>query len=101
MAENTQLFDAVPVGLIDKLKQQVTLAGEIKSICYRNSESNNGTYRFELNPEWNTIDTIVIYYIDDSIQYSFEAYLDVWMQKQIDEYNVAELCWSIPNEQCN
>ena len=101
MVENTQLFDNVPVGLINKFKQQVELAGEIKSICYRDSEANNGTYKFELNSDSSVVDIALLYNIDESMQYSFEAYLEAWMQKQIDDYNVAELCWSIPNEQRN
>ena len=101
MAENTQLFDRVPVGLLDRLKQQVKLAGEIKSICYRNSDSNNGTYKFELEPNTTIADVIIIYNIDDEMQWSFESYLETWMTKQIENYNVAELCWSIPNEHSN
>lgn len=98
MAENTQLFDNIPVGLIDKLKQQVTLAGEIKSICYRNHRQDNGTYKFELDEKAESVDVIIVYDIDEEMQWSFESYLETWMQKQIENYNVAELCWSIPNE---
>ena len=101
MAENTQLFDNIPVGLIDKLKQQVNLAGEIKSICYRDHRQGNGTYKFELDPKVESIDVIIVYNIDEDMQWSFESYLETWMQKQIENYNVAELCWSIPNEQRN
>lgn len=101
MPENTQLFDNIPVGLVDKLKQQVSLAGEIKSICYRDHRQSNGTYKFELDPKVESVDVIVIYNIDKDMQWSFEAYLEKWMEKQIENYNVAELCWSIPNEQRN
>lgn len=101
MAENTQLFDNIPVGLIDKLKQQVNLAGEIKSICYRDHRQGNGTYKFELDEATESVDVIIVYNIDEEMQWSFESYLETWMQKQIENYNVAELCWSIPNEQRN
>ena len=101
MAENTQLFDRLPVGLVNKLKQQVNLAGELKSICYRKSDGLDSTYRFDLDSEFDLVDVIIIYNIDKEMQWSFEAYLEKWMEKQIENYNVAEVCWSIPNEQRN
>ena len=101
MAETTQLFYNIPVGLVDKLKQQVTLAGEIKSIRYRDYKQNNGKYKYELDPKAESVDVFVIYDIDEEMQWSFESYLETWMDKRIENYNVAELCWSIPNEQCN
>lgn len=100
MVENTQLFDNVPVGLIDKLKQQINLAGELKSICFREAGTPD-SYKFPLDKDLSIVDIAVIYFIDNDMQWSFEAYLDTWFQKQVDNYNVAELCWSIPNEQCN
>ena len=99
MVENTQIFDNIPVGLIEKLKQQVSLAGEIKSICYRDSrQDKDESYQFVLDDEIESVDIIIIYNIDKDMQWSFESYLETWMKKQIDNYNVAELCWSIPNE---
>lgn len=98
MAENTQIFDNIPVGLIERLKQQVNLAGKIKSICYRDSRQENESYKFELDENIESVDVIIIYNIDKDMQWSFESYLETWMTKQIEDYNVAELCWSIPNE---
>lgn len=94
MAENTQLFDRLPVGLVDKLKQQVNLAGELKSICYRNSDGLDSTYRFDLDSEFDLVDVIIIYNIDKEMQWSFEAYLEKWLQTQIDIYNKLEGCFN-------
>ena len=94
MAENTQLFDRLPVGLVDKLKQQVNLAGELKSICYRKSDGLDSTYRFDLDSEFNLVDVIIIYNIDKEMQWSFEAYLEKWLQTQIDSYNKLERCFN-------
>lgn len=93
MAENTQLFDRLPVGLVDKLKQQVNLAGELKSICYRKSDGLDSTYRFDLDSEFDLVDVIIIYNIDKEMQWSFEAYLEKWLQTQIDSYNNLERCF--------
>ena len=101
MTENTQVFYNIPVGLVDKLKQQVTLAGEIISIRYRDYKQCNGPYKYDLDPKAKAVDVFVIYNIDEEMQWSFESYLETWIEKQIENYNVAELCWSIPNEQCN
>ena len=90
MAENTQIFDRLPVGLVDKLKQQVNLAGELKSICYRKSDGLDATYRFDLDSEFDLVDVIIIYNIDKEMQWSFEAYLEKWLQTQIDSYNKLE-----------
>jgi len=98
LAENTQLFDRLPVGLIDKLKQQINLAGELKSICYRLADGIDSTYRFELNSEWNIVDVIVIYNINKDMQWSFESYLDSWVTNLIESYNKLETCWSSNNE---
>ena len=94
MAENTQLFDRLPVGLVDKLKQQVNLAGELKSICYRKSDGLDSTYRFDLDFEFDLVDVIIIYNIDKEMQWSFEAYLEKWLQTQIDSYNKLERCFN-------
>lgn len=94
MAENTQLFDRLPVGLVDKLKQQVNLAGELKSICYRKSDGLDSTYRFDLDSEFDLVDVIIIYNIDKEMQWSFEAYLEKWLQTQIDSYNNLERCFN-------
>lgn len=94
MAENTQLFDRLPVGLVDKLKQQVNLAGELKSICYRKSDGLDSTYRFDLDSEFDLVDVIIIYNIDKEMQWSFEAYLEKWIQTQIDSYNKLERCFN-------
>ncbi len=94
MAENTQLFDRLPVGLVDKLKQQVNLAGELKSICYRKSDGLDSTYRFDLDSEFDLVDVIIIYNIDKEMQWSFEAYLEKWLQTQIDSYNKLERCFN-------
>ena len=99
MAENTQLFDRLPVGLVDKLKQQVNLAGELKSICYRKSDGLDSTYRFDLDSEFDLVDVIIIYNIDKEMQWSFEAYLEKWIQTQIDPYNKLERCFH--NEYCS
>lgn len=100
MVENTQFFDNVPVGLIENLKQQINLAGELKLISFREAGTSY-SHRFPLDEDLSVADIAVIYSIDDDMQWSFEAYLETWLQKQIDNYNVAELCWSIPNEQRN
>lgn len=94
MAENTQLFDRLPVGLVDKLKQQVNLAGELKSICYRKSDGLDSTYRFDLDSEFDLVDVVIIYNIDKEMQWSFEAYLEKWLQTQIDSYNKLERCFN-------
>lgn len=94
MAENTQLFDRLPVGLVDRLKQQVNLAGELKSICYRKSDGLDSTYRFDLDSEFDLVDVIIIYNIDKEMQWSFEAYLEKWLQTQIDSYNKLERCFN-------
>lgn len=94
MAENTQIFDRLPVGLVDKLKQQVNLAGELKSICYRKSDGLDSTYRFDLDSEFDLVDVIIIYNIDKEMQWSFEAYLEKWLQTQIDSYNKLERCFN-------
>ena len=94
MAENTQLFDRLPVGLVEKLKQQVNLAGELKSICYRKSNGLDSTYRFDLDSEFDLVDVIIIYNIDKEMQWSFEAYLEKWIQTQIDSYNKLERCFN-------
>lgn len=94
MAENTQLFDRLPVGLVNKLKQQVNLAGELKSICYRKSDGLDSTYRFDLDSEFDLVDVIIIYNIDKEMQWSFEAYLEKWLQTQIDIYNKLEGCFN-------
>lgn len=94
MAENTQLFDRLPVGLVEKLKQQVNLAGELKSICYRKSDGLDSTYRFDLDSEFDLVDVIIIYNIDKEMQWSFEAYLEKWIQTQIDSYNKLERCFN-------
>lgn len=94
MAENTQLFDRLPVGLVNKLKQQVNLAGELKSICYRKSDGLDSTYRFDLDSEFDLVDVIIIYNIDKEMQWSFEAYLEKWIQTQIDSYNKLERCFN-------
>lgn len=94
MAENTQIFDRLPVGLVDKLKQQVNLAGELKSICYRKSDGLDSTYRFDLDSEFDLVDVIIIYNIDKEMQWSFEAYLEKWIQTQIDSYNKLERCFN-------
>ena len=94
MAENTQLFDRLPVGLVEKLKQQVNLAGELKSICYRKSDGLDSTYRFDLDSEFDLVDVIIIYNIDKEMQWSFEAYLEKWLQTQIDSYNKLERCFN-------
>lgn len=94
MAENTQIFDRLPVGLVDKLKQQVNLAGELKSICYRKSDGFDSTYRFDLDSEFDLVDVIIIYNIDKEMQWSFEAYLEKWLQTQIDSYNKLERCFN-------
>lgn len=94
MAENTQLFDRLPVGLVDKLKQQVNLAGELKSICYRKLDGLDSTYKFDLDPEFDLVDVIIIYNINKEMQWSFEAYLEKWIQTQIDSYNKLERCFN-------
>ena len=94
MAENTQLFDRLPVGLVEKLKQQVNLAGELKSICYRKSDGLDSTYRFDLDSEFDLVDVIIIYNIDKEMQWSFEAYLEKWIQTQLDSYNKLERCFN-------
>ena len=94
MAENTQIFDRLPVGLVDKLKQQVNLAGELKSICYRKSDGLDSTYRFDLDSEFDLVDVIIIYNIYKEMQWSFEAYLEKWLQTQIDSYNKLERCFN-------
>ena len=94
MAENTQIFDRLPVGLVDKLKQQVNLAGELKSICYRKSDGLDSTYRFDLDYEFDLVDVIIIYNINKEMQWSFEAYLEKWLQTQIDSYNKLERCFN-------
>lgn len=94
MAENTQLFDRLPVGLVNKLKQQVNLAGELKSICYRKSDGLDSTYRFDLDSEFDLVDVVIIYNIDKEMQWSFEAYLEKWIQTQIDSYNKLERCFN-------
>ena len=94
MAENTQLFNRLPVGLVEKLKQQVNLAGELKSICYRKSDGLDSTYRFDLDSEFDLVDVIIIYNIDKEMQWSFEAYLEKWIQTQIDSYNKLERCFN-------
>lgn len=94
MAENTQIFDRLPVGLVDKLKQQVNLAGELKSICYRKSDGLDSTYRFDLDSEFDLVDVIIIYNINKEMQWSFEAYLEKWLQTQIDSYNKLERCFN-------
>lgn len=94
MAENTQIFDRLPVGLVNKLKQQVNLAGELKSICYRKSDGLDSTYRFDLDSEFDLVDVIIIYNIDKEMQWSFEAYLEKWLQTQIDSYNKLERCFN-------
>lgn len=94
MAENTQLFDRLPVGLVNKLKQQVNLAGELKSICYRKSDGLDSTYKFDLDSEFDLVDVIIIYNIDKEMQWSFEAYLEKWIQTQIDSYNKLERCFN-------
>ena len=94
MTENTQLFDRLPVGLVEKLKQQVNLAGELKSICYRKSDGLDSTYRFDLDSEFDLVDVIIIYNIDKEMQSSFEAYLEKCIQTQIDSYNKLERCFN-------
>ena len=73
MAENTQLFDRLPVGLVDKLKQQVNLAGELKSICYRKSDGLDSTYRFDLDSEFDLVD-VINEAVDNSFEIALSAY---------------------------
>ena len=101
LVESNIFVTDLPRGLSTAIKNQINLAGEIKSCYYKDkSDFENWQYVPEeaLPEDCNIVDMSILYYIDEDMKYTFEAYVENWINKQIKLYNAIEKCWSIPNE---
>lgn len=101
MSENERIFYNVPKSFIMNIVDVITMVGTIKKLQYRKNYDSI-TWNSDIDECINSqdenlqvVDIYVSYEIDNDMAYSFEAYLDKYVQKFSDNMLHLEKCLAV------
>lgn len=101
MAVNEKIYYNVPKSFVMDIVNVVTMVGTLKEISYRKDydnpiwDSNIDEYLNSQDEKHPIADIYLLYEIDDDMKYSFEIYLDKYVQKFSDNMLHLEKCLAV------
>ena len=101
MAVNREIFYSVPKSFIMDIVNVVKMVGTLKEISYRKDydnpiwDSHIDEYINSHDENFPVADIYLLYEIDDDMQFSFEIYLDKYVQKFSDNMLHLEKCLAV------
>lgn len=100
MQQFTQQFRDIPVGIVNNILDMITLVAEISSVVYRDAFDLDcsSMYTSILKDEYDKVDIAISYYIDDEMTYSFDVFLNKYVDTLLEQYKALKKCWSLAND---
>lgn len=101
MAVNEKIYYSVPKSFVMDIVNVITMVGTLKEISYRKDydnpiwDGNIDEYLNSKDENFPVADIYLLYEIDDDMQYSFEIYLDKYVQKFSDNMLHLEKCLAV------
>lgn len=101
MAENEKIYYSVPKSFIMDIVNVIKMVGTLKGIYYRKNygnpiwDSHIDEYINSHDENFLVADICLLYEIDDDMQFSFEIYLDKYIQKFSDNMLHLEKCLAV------
>lgn len=104
MASIEKIYYSVPKSFIMDIVNVITMVGTLQEISYRKNYDNPiwdtsiNEYINSLDDKFPVADIYLQYEIDDDMQYSFEIYLDKYVQKFSDNMIHLEKCLAVDKD---
>lgn len=90
-------FEDIPVGLTNDILDTIGFVAENIITLYSNKSDINSynSYRPTIEDTAEIIDMIITYDIEEEMCYSFEAFLNKYVSKLIENYTLLNNCWEL------
>lgn len=101
MAVNEKIYYNVPKSFVMNIVNVVTMVGTLKKISYRKDydnpiwDGNIDEYLNSQDEKYPVADIYLLYEIDDDMKYSFEVYLDKYVQRYSNNMLHLEKCLAV------
>lgn len=98
MEYTSRVYMNIPVGITKDIISMIELVGEVAQVRYAQPDLENYLWSSELDENLDYIDIVIDYYVDESMKYSFGAFLDKYVVKLVDDIQLLELCGELTND---
>ena len=98
MEYTSRIYLNIPVGITKDILSMIELVGEVTQTRYAQPDLNEYLWSHEIDDNLDYVDMAVDYRIDENIIYSFEAFLDKYLVKLVDDIQLLELCGELTND---